>query len=122
MANACVAACAPSSIKPVLVKDRRCKVDLAVDREKAQKLKETVAINKDKRNLYLMNEGVVGEKDVPSEEDRDKRKRSQNERRKKLQNPLFFVSANRICIRNLRKDLTNSELHNMCVKVTTLSF
>jgi hypothetical protein len=51
-----------------------------------------------------------------SEGDREKRRRAQTEKKKKLANPLFFVSPTRICIRNLKKTLNNSDLHNLCMK------
>lgn len=113
-ATASVQAAATSSI---LVKDRRCKVDLAVDRDQAQKLKEKEKGFRDKRNIYLANEGLIidGAAEM-SAEDRDKRKRAQTEKRKKLQNPLFFVSAHRISIRNLAKDVLDGELKNLCMK------
>jgi len=67
---------------------------------------------KDKRNLYLSNEGLYFKKEKNiardkgkqkassdsvemSEEDKAKRERAQQEKKKKLQNPLYFVSATR---------------------------
>ena len=51
-----------------------------------------------------------------SDADREKRQRAMTEKKKKLANPLFFVSPTRLCIRNLKKTLNNSDLHNLCVK------
>ena len=49
-----------------MIKDRRCRVDLAVDRDRAQQLKQDnkklLAKSMDKRNLYLANEGLVVDK------------------------------------------------------------
>eukprot|EP01034_Spumella_vulgaris_P022073 gene22073-28168_t len=107
------------------IKDRVCKVNVAVDRESAQKLKTEDRGGKDKRNLYLANEGLVVQKEGAkeakktgemSEADKEKRQRAQNEKRKKLQNPLFFVSGNRLSIRNLGKDVTDNELRISCLK------
>ena len=50
-----------------------------------------------------------------SEEDRSKRQKAQNEKRKKLINPLFFVSAHRLSIRNLAKTVTDNELKTLCI-------
>ena len=50
-----------------------------------------------------------------SEDDRSKRQKAQNEKRKKLINPLFFVSAHRLSIRNLAKTVTDNELKTLCI-------
>eukprot|EP01038_Epipyxis_sp_PR26KG_P011284 gene11284-15138_t len=109
----------------ITIQDRPCRINLAVDREEANKLKEDEKNSRDKRNLYLMNEGLVvaeakpGEKAVVmSELDKEKRQRAQAEKRKKLQNPLFFVSAHRLSIRNLSKSVTDKELRNVCLEAT----
>jgi len=100
----------------IIIKDRKVRADLAVDKDKAAQLsaseKERMK-NRDKRNLYLANEGLVVEKNNDqgmSDDDREKRRRAQTEKRKKLQNPLFFVSANRLNIRNIAKTVTDQEL------------
>jgi RNA recognition motif-containing protein len=43
---------------PILVKDRPCRVDLAVNRDRAQLFTSQQKLTKDKRNLYLSNEGM----------------------------------------------------------------
>lgn len=83
----------------------------------------------EKRNLYLVNEGLVVDKTTTpassdtstttagmSSEDRKRREKAQAEKRKKLVNPLFFVSAHRLSIRNLSKKVTDPELKALCVK------
>ena len=75
---------------------------------------------KDRRNLYLSNEGLgVGsallEEDMP-ETDKEKRKRAHTEKRKKLQNPLYFVSATRLCVRNLKKSISDNQFRDLCIK------
>ena len=50
-----------------------------------------------------------------SEDDRSKRQKAQNEKRKKLINPLFFVSAHRLSVRNLAKTVTDNELKTLCI-------
>jgi hypothetical protein len=90
-----------SSSRGIIVKDRVCRIDIAVDRDSAQRLKSDnkSAIANDKRNMYLANEGLIvgkGEESAGmSEDDRSKRQKAQSEKRKKLLNPLFFVSAHR---------------------------
>jgi nucleolar protein 4 len=127
-AEACVSAASSgadtssSGSSYIEVKERRCRVDMAVDREKAKKLKQEDKEGLDKRNLYLANEGLLvesGEKDVKMDmppEDKEKRIRAQQEKKKKLVNPLFFVSANRISIRNLSKTITDGTLKILCLK------
>jgi nucleolar protein 4 len=114
----------------ITIKDRMCKIDLAVDRQSAKSIKdsEVAKRGKDKRNLYLANEGLilpgaeehgaenaVGKTQSMSEADKEKRQRAQTEKRKKLQNPLFFVSATRLSIRNLSKTVTDKELREICI-------
>ena len=53
-----------------------------------------------------------------SDEDRNKRVKAQSEKRKKLVNPLFFVSAHRLSVKNLSKKVTDTELRALCVKAT----
>lgn len=128
-AAACVAEAALQG--GIMIKDRQCKVDLAVDRQSAQSIKdsEMAKRGKDKRNLYLANEGLIlpGAEDAAghsgaahksqamSEADKEKRMRAQTEKRKKLQNPLFFVSPTRLSIRNLSKSVTDKELRELCL-------
>jgi nucleolar protein 4 len=50
------------------------------------------------------------------ETDKEKRKRAHTEKRKKLQNPLFFVSATRLCVRNLKKSITDNQFRDLCIK------
>ena len=50
-----------------------------------------------------------------SEDDRSKRQKSQSEKRKKLINPLFFVSAHRLSVRNLAKEISDNDLKTLCI-------
>jgi nucleolar protein 4 len=107
-----------------------------VDRQSAQSIKdsEIAKRGKDKRNMYLANEGLIlpvaetaaGAEDQAaaapnkaaqnmSEADKEKRQRAQSEKRKKLQNPLFFVSGTRLSIRNLAKTVNDKELREICL-------
>ena len=114
------------------IKGRPFRVNLAVDRDEAKRLKDDTSAKsgKDKRNLYLANEGLLVDSAVSlkrhgdaqksnndmSDADRDKRRRSQNEKKKKLVNPLYFVSPTRLSIRNLKKSVNHSDLFNLCYK------
>uniref|UniRef100_A0A7S1BYN3 RRM domain-containing protein n=1 Tax=Corethron hystrix TaxID=216773 RepID=A0A7S1BYN3_9STRA len=59
---------------------------------------------RDRRNLYLRNEGYVlptdGWEDVPPS-DREKRGRAHNEKAMRLRSPLFHVNAKRLSVKNL---------------------
>merc|ERR1711871_1435835 len=118
--------------------DRKCLISIAVSKEEAQAMKEgkkIFGIAKDKRNLYLSNEGLAYHKDKKrardkgkekkrsealemSEQDRAKREHSQNEKKKKLQNPLYFVSATRLSIRNMNKKVNDVELKKVVMEAT----
>jgi nucleolar protein 4 len=101
---------------------------------------------RDKRHVYLLSEGLIAEpepeggkrgkkgkkEDVTeaatgfrpdpqwaasmSLDDKDKRQRAQLEKKKKLVNPLFFVSPVRLSLRNLHKDLDDRGLKAMVLK------
>ena len=119
-----VAACLAAAVESgggLVVKGRVCKVDLAVARAQAAQLTLEETVGKDKRNLYLANEGLItepdgGNKSTMVEEEKAKRQRAQAEKRKKLQNPLFFVSPYRLSIRNLSKTVTNNQMKIACLK------
>lgn len=112
----------------ISINDRSCRVDLAVDRNQAHQLRPEDRKGKDKRNMYLANEGLVVQSAsdadeatkkailTMSESDKEKRLRSQSDKRKKLQNPLFFVSSNRLSIRNIGKATTDAQLRILCLK------
>ena len=77
---------------------------------------------KDKRNLYLSNEGLgvgsaLDDADMP-DADKEKRRRAHQEKKKKLQNPLFFVSSTRLCVRNLKKSISDASFRDLCINAT----
>ena len=105
----------------VLIKDRECRADLAVDRGKLQQIKSERDMKtkrpNDKRNLFLANEGLVlDESKLANPIDQEKRKKAQTDKRRKLTNPLFFVSAHRVSVRNLPKTMGDFDLKIMCLK------
>ena len=92
-------------------------------------------VPKDKRNLYLTNEGLTFKRDKNrardqgkekkssegsdmSEEDKAKRARAQQEKNRKLQNPLYFVSAFRLSVRNMSKSITDKDLRAFALEAT----
>lgn len=113
-ASTCVAAATPDG---VLVKQRLCKVDIAVDKASVDQIKSKELKAKDKRNIYLANEGLVASETTPmSAYDREKRERAQSEKKKKLLNPLFFVSDKRLNLRNLSKAMGDQEVRALCIE------
>ena len=121
------------------LKGRRILVDLAVDRNTASSLAVQrdadgkpikKMVGKDRRNLYLKNEGRVSSstdsaaasssgakhgglwEDLP-QSDRAKRERVFADKSTKLRSPLFFINPNRLSIRNLAKHVTESDLKRL---------
>jgi nucleolar protein 4 len=50
--------------------------------------------------------------------EKEKRQRAQSDKKKKLQNPLHFISNTRLSIRNLSKEVGNNELITLCKQAT----
>eukprot|EP00804_Cyclotella_cryptica_P024696 CCRYP_001701-RA/>CCRYP_001701-RA protein AED:0.00 eAED:0.00 QI:188/-1/1/1/-1/1/1/643/752 len=121
------------------LKGRQILVDLAVDRNTASSLAVQrdaegkpikKMIGKDRRNLYLKNEGRVSSstdsaaaasagakhggvwEDLPLS-DRAKRERVFADKSTKLRSPLFFINPFRLSIRNLAKHVTESDLKRL---------
>ena len=121
------------------LKGRTILLDLAVDRTTASSLAIQrdedgkpikKMVGKDKRNLYLKNEGRVSSstdsghaqeasakhgglwEDLPMS-DRAKRERAFADKSTKLRSPLFFINPNRISIRNLNKEVNESQLKSL---------
>ena len=125
------------------MRGRPCRVSLAVDRESAGKLRDDEKRSLDRRHLYLLEEGQIVQSskgksksdesryrlcsygfalveicfrlDVP-EGDKLKREKYHSDNKKKLLNPLFFVSPVRLSIRNLSKEMNDSTLRTLCVR------
>ena len=119
------------------LRGRRIFVDAAVSTETADSLKverdsdgkpitNTNKIGKDKRNLYLKNEGYVAGADgggtasntwddLPMNDQR-KRGKAHQEKHTKLRSPLFFINPFRLSIRNLSKDVNEAQLKGLMVK------
>jgi len=118
---------------------RRILVDFAVDRTTASSLAVQrdadgkpikKSVGKDRRNLYLKNEGRVtssADNDIAASAgathggvwedlppgDRARRERAFADKSTKLRSPLFFINPKRISVRNLAKSVTESELKNL---------
>ena len=124
------------------LKGRPILVDLAVDRTTASSLAVQrdedgkpikKMIGKDRRNLYLKNEGRVSSsadgasaasagakhggvwEDLPPS-DRAKRERAFADKSTKLRSPLFFINPTRISIRNLGKHVNESALKKLAFR------
>eukprot|EP00978_Attheya_sp_CCMP212_P000438 scaffold877_cov57-Attheya_sp.AAC.13 len=123
----------------LMLNGRRLLVDLAVDKQTASTLKverdetgkplESKRTGKDRRYLYLKQEGRVhstedshGKKSShgPWEElpqtDQQKRERAFSEKATKLRSPLFFINPFRLSIRNLAKHVSEVELKQLIVQ------
>ncbi len=101
------------------INNRKCFVNIAVSKSDLSVLKSSKQLGKDKRNLYLANEGIniIGQSEtIMLKQDKEKRAKAQAEKKKKLQNPIFFISNKRLSIRNLSKKVTNHELKIICLK------
>ncbi|XP_033101849.1 RNA-binding protein 28-like [Anneissia japonica] len=109
----------------IVFKNRRLQLNLALSREEATKLrtqekdKEKVK-NKDKRNLYLLREGMIrpGTQAAEGLSEAEIRKRTNLEKIKriKLKNLNVFVSPMRLAVHNLPVSVDNAKLRNICVK------
>eukprot|EP00981_Chlorochromonas_danica_P012615 scaffold5218_cov150-Ochromonas_danica.AAC.7 len=112
------AACISAARDGLTIQNRSCKVALAMDKQSVDQLKSKALKAKDKRNIYLANEGLVvtAGTETVNIYDREKRERAQSEKKKKLLNPLFFVSATRLSIRNLAKQLQDKDLRALCIE------
>ncbi|MEW5317651.1 MAG: hypothetical protein WDW38_008933 [Sanguina aurantia] len=72
------------------------------------------SVGKDKRNMYLSKEGMIGEGSPAwtgmSSQDQMKRKRAQADKEAKLRSPNFMVSPTRLSIRNIPRTWGEKEL------------
>ena len=123
----------------LVLKGRSILVDPAVDRTTASSLAVQrdedgkpikKAVGKDKRNMYLKNEGRVaassdsalarddsakfggGWEELPPG-DKARREKAFADKSTKLRSPLFFINPNRLSIRNLAKHVTEAELKQL---------
>lgn len=73
--------------------------------------------HKDKRNLYLSDEGLVledsGAAEGAAKSDMEKRVLARKDKKSKLKNPIFFVSPTRLSVRNLGRHVTDGKLKSM---------
>lgn len=73
--------------------------------------------HKDKRNLYLADEGLVledsGAAEGAAKSDMEKRVLARKDKKSKLKNPIFFVSPTRLSVRNLARHVTDAKLKSM---------
>ncbi|KAL7563029.1 hypothetical protein ACA910_013550 [Epithemia clementina (nom. ined.)] len=117
-------------------------VNIALDKDTAstlvmEKSFDRTSSGKDRRNLYLKGEGRVDNNDAESEnkkgkfssssatawddlpeQDKTKRQRAWSEKNTKLRSPIFFINPTRLSIRNLDKQVDESELKQLCVEAT----
>lgn len=99
---------------------RLINVQLAVSREKLQEKSTEADRARDKRNLYLVREGLIypdslAAKDV-SPEDLEKRMQLSAKKKALLENLHFFVAKNRLAVHNLPESFDDRQLLEMCAK------
>uniref|UniRef100_A0A8B9Q090 RNA binding motif protein 28 n=1 Tax=Apteryx owenii TaxID=8824 RepID=A0A8B9Q090_APTOW len=100
---------------------RLLRIDLAVSREEAQKLRGQKAKKPmGTRNLYLAREGLIraGTKAAEGVSDADMAKRARFEELKyqKLRDQNIFVSRTRLCVHNLPKAVDSAQLRRLLLK------
>ncbi|XP_056197610.1 RNA-binding protein 28 [Falco biarmicus] len=101
---------------------RLLRIDLAVSREEAQKLRgQKVKKPTGTRNLYLAREGLIraGTKAAEGVSDADMAKRARFEELKyqKLRDQNIFVSRTRLCVHNLPKAVDSTRLRRLLLQV-----
>ncbi|XP_002712116.2 RNA-binding protein 28 [Oryctolagus cuniculus] len=123
-AQKCLAAASPEVEGGGLKLDgRQLKVDLAVTRDEAAKLR-TKKVKKPTgtRNLYLAREGLIraGTKAAEgvSAADMAKRERFELLKHQKLKDQNIFVSRTRLCLHNLPKAVDDTQLRKLLLSAT----
>uniref|UniRef100_A0A2K6F9H8 RNA binding motif protein 28 n=1 Tax=Propithecus coquereli TaxID=379532 RepID=A0A2K6F9H8_PROCO len=123
-AQKCLIAASPENEGGGLKLDgRQLKVDLAVTRDEAAKLR-TKKVKKPtgSRNLYLAREGLIraGTKAAEgvSAADMAKRERFELLKHQKLKDQNIFVSRSRLCLHNLPKALDDKQLRKLLLDAT----
>ncbi|XP_054419863.1 RNA-binding protein 28 [Pteronotus mesoamericanus] len=123
-AQKCLAAASPETEGGGLKLDgRQLKVDLAVTRDEAAKLR-TKKVKKPAgtRNLYLAREGLIraGTKAAEgvSAADMAKRERFELLKHQKLKDQNVFVSRTRLCLHNLPKAVDDKQLRKLLLNAT----
>ncbi|KAF6086722.1 RNA binding motif protein 28 [Phyllostomus discolor] len=124
-AQKCLAAASPEAEGGGLKLDgRQLKVDLAVTRDEAAKLR-TKKVKKPSgtRNLYLAREGLIraGTKAAEgvSAADMAKRERFELLKHQKLKDQNIFVSRTRLCLHNLPKAVDDKQLRKLLLNATS---
>ncbi|XP_072508922.1 RNA-binding protein 28 isoform X2 [Notamacropus eugenii] len=118
-AQACLAAASAETEDGGLKLDgRKLKVDLAVTRDEAEKLRtKNVKKQTGTRNLYLAREGLIraGTKAAEglSAADIAKRERFELLKHQKLKDQNIFVSMTRLCLHNLPKAVDDKQLRRL---------
>ncbi|XP_016281631.2 RNA-binding protein 28 isoform X2 [Monodelphis domestica] len=123
-AQACLAAASAETEDGGLKLDgRKLKVDLAVTRDEAEKLRsKNVKKQTGTRNLYLAREGLIraGTKAAEglSAADIAKRERFELLKHQKLKDQNIFVSKTRLCLHNLPKAVDDKQLRKLLLTAT----
>ena len=111
----------------LVLEGRRVLVDAAVDKKTASDLKverdedgkAIKSVGKDRRFLYLKNEGNVKDWSSMTNLEQAKRQSAQQDKTTKLRSPLFFVNPMRLSFRNLSREVDEKTLKKTVVKALT---
>ena len=111
-----------AEVQPICIGGRTISVKKAVDSKQLSlpESKSSVKSGKDNRNLHLAMEGVIKEGTNAasgiSKADMMKRKLALESKKKKLKNINFFVSTDRLCIRNMPSTFSEKDLKQLMSK------
>ncbi|GAQ92352.1 nucleolar protein 4 [Klebsormidium nitens] len=121
-AEAAVAASKAASGAGLVIGGKSVVADLAVGKEEAKDMAVGLAVSvrdKDKRNLYLAEEGAIKDGTAAAAEmskaDAARRQRLAAEKATKLRSPNFFVSPTRLAVHNVPKDLDEKSLKQIVI-------
>ncbi|NXN09121.1 RBM28 protein, partial [Indicator maculatus] len=111
-----------SELGGLRLEGRQLRIDLAVSRDQAQKLRGSKPRKPPgTRNLYLAREGLIraGTKAAEgvSEADMAKRARFEELKHQKLKDQNIFVSRTRLCVHNLPKAVDSSKLRRLLLRL-----
>lgn len=109
-----------SEQQPICIGGRTISLKRAVDSKELSLDKPAANVGKDNRNLHLAMEGVIKDGTNAatgvSKADMMKRKLALEAKKKKLKNINFFVSTDRLCVRNMPSTFGETDLKQLMTK------
>lgn len=109
----------------VMINDKQVSVFRAIEKEKAEKIKEQYKEKDDKRNLNLLKEGYIDPfsneaKKIPAQLLKRIQQKYQT-KKKKMRDPNNHISDTRVLVTNLHKNVTEKELKELFKEMTNNS-